>query len=219
VKKIKQIPEFDRPREKMVKNGPKNLSNQELIAILLGSGIKGRDVFEVSREIVHKTEKDFKNLTLKNLMKIDGVGKAKACQIMAAIEFSKRFLIKEEKKITGPEDIVSLVQDLRKKKQEHFVTLTLDGAHNLIKKRTVFIGTLNQSLVHPREVFADAISDRAAAVILIHNHPSGNVEPSELDVSLTKRLIKAGELLGIEVLDHIIIGKDKHSSFKEIKLI
>ncbi|MEA3421459.1 MAG: DNA repair protein RadC, partial [Acidobacteriota bacterium] len=133
--------------------------------------------------------------------------------------FSKRFLIKEEKKITGPQDIVSLVEDLRKKKQEHFVTLTLDGAHNLIKKRTVFIGTLNQSLVHPREVFADAISDRAAAVILIHNHPSGNVEPSDLDISLTKRLIKAGELLGIEVLDHIIIGKDKYSSFKEIKLI
>lgn len=215
MKKIKNIPKFDRPREKMQKKDVKALSNLELLAVLLGSGVKGKDVFEVAKDILKLVEKDFENLTLNKLKSVEGIGLAKASQIIAAIEFSKRFLLKEGIKIRHAEDIVKLVEELKNKKQEYFLTFTLDGANNLIQKRTVFIGTLNQSLVHPREVFADAITDRAAGIIFVHNHPSGNVEPSKEDISITKKLIEAGKIIGINVIDHIIVGKSEFYSFKE----
>jgi len=214
MKKIKSIPEFDRPREKMEKKGAKALSNLELLAVLLGSGIKGKDVFEVAKDILGLVQNDFEGLDLEKLKNIEGVGMAKACQILAAIEFSKRFLIKDGVKVKNAEDVVQSTEELKDKKQEYFLTLTLDGASNLIQKRTVFIGTLNQSLVHPREVFADAISDRAAGIIFVHNHPSGDVEPSQEDIALTKRLVEAGKMVGIEVIDHIIISKNGHFSFQ-----
>jgi len=218
-KRFKDLQKIDRPREKLIKKGPSSLSTLELIAVILGSGIKGKDVYKVSKDITKKAEKDFDNLTVKNLIDIEGIGRAKACQIVSAIEFSKRFLIKSNGKIQSAEDVIRHIEDLRNKKQEHFVTLTLDGAGNLIEKRTVFIGTLNKSLVHPREIFADAISDRAASVIFVHNHPSGNVDPSEVDLAVTNRLKKAGDILGIEVIDHIIIGKDKYLSLKDKNLM
>jgi DNA repair protein RadC len=219
MKKIKNIPKFDRPREKMQKKDVKALSNLELLAVLLGSGVKGKDVFEVAKDILKLVEKDFENLTLNKLKSVEGIGLAKASQIIAAIEFSKRFLLKEGIKIRHAEDIVKLVEELKNKKQEYFLTFTLDGANNLIQKRTVFIGTLNQSLVHPREVFADAITDRAAGIIFVHNHPSGNVEPSKEDISITKKLIEAGKIIGINVIDHIIVGKSEFYSFKERGLL
>ena len=215
MKKIKNIPKFDRPREKMQKKDVKTLSNLELLAVLLGSGVKGKDVFEVAKDILRLVEKDFENLTLNKLKSVEGIGLAKASQIIAAIEFSKRFLLTEGVKIRHAEDIVKLVEELKNKKQEYFLTFTLDGANNLIQKRTVFIGTLNQSLVHPREVFVDAITDRAAGIIFVHNHPSGNVEPSKEDISITKKLIEAGKIIGINVIDHIIVGKSEFYSFKE----
>lgn len=214
MKKIKNIPEFDRPREKMEKKGATALSNLELLAVLLGSGIQGKDVFAVARDILKLAQGDFNNINLEKLRDIEGVGLAKACQIMAAIEFSKRFLVKEGIKVKNIEDVVKLVEELRAKKQEYFLSLTLDGASYLIQKRTVFIGTLNHSIVHPREVFADAISDRAAGIIFVHNHPSGNIDPSKEDIAITNRLLEVGKMVGIEVIDHVIVGKDDCFSFQ-----
>lgn len=225
MKKIKTIPQFDRPREKMEQKGAKALSNLELLAVLLGSGIKGKDVFEVAKDILRLAQDDFDNISLEKLKDVEGIGLAKACQIMAAIEFSKRFLIKDGIKIKNVDDVVRFTEELKDKKQEYFLSLTLDGASNLIQKRTVFIGTLNHSIVHPREVFADAISDRAAGIIFVHNHPSGNVDPSKEDIAITQRLMEVGRIVGIEVIDHIIIGKNGYFSFqaegmlnKEVKI-
>jgi len=214
MKKIKNIPEFDRPREKMEKKGAKALSDLELLAVLLGSGIQGKDVFEVARDILKLAQGDFDNINLEKLRDIEGVGLAKACQIMAAIEFSKRFLVKEGIKVKNIDDVAKLVEELRAKKQEYFLSLTLDGASYLIQKRIVFIGTLNHSIVHPREVFADAISDRAAGIIFVHNHPSGNIDPSKEDIAITNRLLEVGKMVGIEVIDHVIISKDGCFSFQ-----
>ena len=214
MKNIKNIPEFDRPREKMGKKGASSLSNLELLAVLLGSGIKGKDVFEVAKDILEVVQNDFDCISLERLKDIEGVGLAKACQIISAIEFSKRFLVKEGVRIRNAEDIVKLTEELRDKKQEYFLTLTLDGASNLIQKRTVFIGTLNKSIVHPREIFADAISDRAAGIIFVHNHPSVNVSPSKEDIAITNRLVEVGKIVGIDIIDHIIIGKDGYFSFQ-----
>lgn len=140
-------------------------------------------MFEVARDILKLAQDDFDNINLEKLTDIEGVGLAKACQIMAAIEFSKRFLVKEGIKVKNIDDVVKLVEELRAKKQKYFLSLTLDGASYLIQKRIVFIGTLNHSIVHPREVFADAISDRAAGIIFVHNHPSGNIDPSKEDMA------------------------------------
>ena len=214
MKRIKTLPQFDRPREKMEQKGAKALSNLELLAVLLGSGIKGKGVFEVAKDILNLTKDNFYSINIETLKNIEGVGLAKACQIMAAIEFAKRFLIKEGIKIKNTEDVVNLTRELKDKKQEYFLSLTLDGASNLIQKRTVFIGTLNQSIVHPREIFADAISDRAAGIIFVHNHPSADISPSKEDIAITRRLIETGKLVGIEIIDHVIIGKDGHFSFQ-----
>ena len=214
MKKLKFIPKFDRPREKMEKKGPSALSNLELLAVLLGSGIKGKDVFEVAAEILKGMENNEDFINLKTLKSISGVGLAKASQIVAAIEFSKRLLVHDSVRIKSLDDVLGLVGELKEKKQEYFLTLTLDGAARLIQKRTVFIGTLNKSMVHPREVFADAISDRAAGLIFVHNHPSGNTDPSEEDFAITERLLEVAKIVGIDVFDHIIIGKDRHFSFQ-----
>jgi DNA repair protein RadC len=219
MKRIRDIPRFDMPREKMEQKGAKALSNIELLAVLLGSGIKGKDVFEVAKGILKLAQDDFGNLDLEKLKDIEGVGLAKACQIIAAIEFSKRFLIKDGITVKNVENVVKLTEELRNKKQEYFLTLTLDGASNLSQKRTVSIGTLNRSIVHPREIFADAISDRAAGIIFVHNHPSGNVEPSKEDIELTRRLVEAGKIVGIEVIDHVIISKDGYFSFQAERML
>ncbi len=216
---IKEIPEIDRPREKMIRFGPQSLSHLELMAVLVGSGNIYREVMDTARDLAKITEREFDNLSVEKLQEVKGMGKAKACQIMAAVEFARRFLIKEEIKISSPEDVLSLVEDLRDKKQEYFLTLTVDGANNLIQKRTVFIGTLNQSLVHPREVFVDAVSDRAAGIILVHNHPSGSNEPTREDFIVTHRLVEAGKIMGIEILDHIIVSKKNHFSFQKKGLL
>jgi DNA repair protein RadC len=213
--KMDDVPPFDRPREKMIRKGARSLSTLELVAAILGKGVKGKGVFEVASEIVKFSEKNFERLSIEKLKNINGVGKAKACQIMAAIEFSRRFLIQEGIQIRTDRDVFQLVSEMAEKKQEYFLTLTVDGANNLIQKRIVFIGTLNQSLVHPREIFADAIVDRAAGIILVHNHPSGKSTPSQEDFKVTDRLLKAGKIIGIEILDHIIVGKNGYYSFQK----
>ena len=213
-KKMKDVPAFDRPREKMIKKGPKSLSTLELIAAILGNGCRGKDVYEVASEIVKIVEKDFEKLSVVKLKRIWGMGTAKACQIMAAVEFSRRFLFKEGILVKTDRDVFNLVSEVANEKQEYFLTLTLDGANHLIEKRTVFIGTLNQSLVHPREIFADALNDRAAGIILVHNHPSGKNEPSIEDYDVTDRLVNVGKLMGIDIMDHLIVSKSGYYSFQ-----
>jgi len=165
MKKLTNLPQNDKPREKLLKKGAKALKDYELIAILLGSGIKGKDVFALSKEIAKLFENNFANLSLEKLQNINGLGLAKASQIISAIELSRRYLIKQNKKVTSPQDIFNELKEFTTKKQEHFILITLDGASHIINTHTLFIGTLNQSIVHPREVFATAIEDRAAGII------------------------------------------------------
>lgn len=213
--KFDEVPLFDRPREKMMKKGPKALSNLELVAAVLGIGSSGKDVYELAWEIVKLAEKNFNNLSIDKLKNIDGVGTAKACQIMAAVEFSRRFLLRDPIIISSDKDVIPLVAEIAGRKQEFFLTLSIDGANNLIEKRTVAIGTVNQSLIHPREIFADAVNDRAVGIILVHNHPSGNHSPSVEDYKVTDRMVTAGKLMGIRVMDHIIISKNGYYSFEK----
>jgi len=215
LKKLKELYEKDKPREKLALKGAQSLKNEELMAILLGSGVKGKDVRKLSREIISLLDNEFDSLSLDKLLKIHGLGKAKASQILAAIELSRRYLIKNNKKINGAKDVFDELIEYTTRNQEHFILLTLDGAGHLINKRVVFKGTLNQSLVHPREVFADAIADRSAAIIIAHNHPSGNLEPSVEDIEITKRLGKVADIIGIDLIDHIIISKNGYFSFVE----
>lgn len=214
MKKLINTPIFDRPREKLVQKGVAALSSHELLMVILGRGMKGRDVSAQASDILKLIETEKESITLEKLEQIQGIGVAKAGQILAAFELTKRYLIKEDKKIRNTEDILSLVADFRDKKQEHFITITLTGASTLIEKREVFKGTINFSVVHPREIFADALADRAAGIIFVHNHPADDAQPSEADIKLTKRLCDAAKLMGIQVVDHIIITKDSYYSFQ-----
>lgn len=214
MKKLADIPDIDKPREKLATRGVKALSSHELLMVLIGSGLRDRDVSALATDILKVIEAEKENITLEKLTKIQGIGKAKAGQILSAFELAKRYLLKDEKKIRNTDDILALVQDIRDKKQEHFLTITLTGASALIEKREVFKGTVNYSMVHPREIFADAISDRAAGIIFVHNHPADDAQPSEADIKLTKQLCDAAKLLGIQVIDHIIVTKNKYYSFQ-----
>lgn len=214
MKKLSDIPDIDKPREKLSQRGVQALSGHELIMALLGRGSPGNDVATIARDILRLLETEKENISLDKLRKISGVGKAKAAQILAAFELAKRYLLKDEKKIRNTDDILALVQDIRDKKQEHFLTITLTGASALIEKREVFKGTVNHSMVHPREIFADAISDRAAGIIFVHNHPADDAQPSEADIKLTHQLCDAAKLMGIQVIDHIIVTKNNYFSFQ-----
>ena len=213
--KIQQLHKDDKPREKLAKKGAKALKDYELLAILLGSGTKDKDVFKLSREIIKIFEHDFESISLEKLQDIHGLGLAKSSQILSAIELSKRYLIKQNRRIRYAKDIYEELKEFANKKQEHFITITLDGASHIIEKRVVFIGTLNQSLVHPREVFADAISDRAASIIIAHNHPSGQLRPSQEDKMVTNRLKEVSQIVGIELIDHVIVSKEGFYSFRD----
>jgi DNA repair protein RadC len=216
MKQINELYKDDKPREKIVKSGASALKNRELIALILGSGQKNFPLMTISKSIESLLEKEgVDGVDIEKLKNIKGVGTAKAAQIAASFELAKRFLVEPDKfKITGPRDIFTLLQQYCKKQQEHFIAVNVDGANNVINSRVVFIGTLNQSIVHPREVFAPAFTDRAAAVIIAHNHPSGNIEPSFEDIAMTKKLTEAGSILGIEILDHVIIADKNYYSFK-----
>jgi DNA repair protein RadC len=219
MKTISELESFDKPREKLTKKGVEALKDYELLAILLGSGTKDKDVLKLSREIIKLFEDDFESISLEKLTAIHGLGVAKSSQILSAIELSKRYLIKQNKKITCALDIYNELQEYKNKQQEYFLTITLDGANHIIQTRVISIGTLNRSLIHPREVFADAITDRAASIVIAHNHPSGLLEASQEDVHVTKRLKESAKLLGIELLDHLIISKDGYFSMKDMEIL
>lgn len=219
MKTINELNNFDKPREKLTKKGVEALKDYELLAILLGSGTKDKDVLKLSREIMKLFEDDFDNISLEKLTSIHGLGLAKSSQILSAIELSKRYLIKQNRKITSALDIYNELQDYKNRQQEYFLTITLDGANHIIQTRVISIGTLNRSLVHPREVFADAIIDRAASIVIAHNHPSGVLEASHEDILVTSRLKESAKLLGIDLLDHLIISKDGFISMKEMDIL
>ncbi|RUM67317.1 MAG: hypothetical protein DSZ05_02870 [Sulfurospirillum sp.] len=215
MKTIHELYVNDKPREKIVQKGVKALKNDELLAVLLGSGVKGKDIRKLSREVSDLLEKNFENLSVEKLCQIHGLGIAKASQIVAALELSKRLLSPNPRRIISAKMVYEALYAFRDKKQEHFVVLTLDGASHIINIRTVFIGTLTQSIVHPREVFADAIADRAASIIIAHNHPSGTLRASQADIRITERLKEVGSLVGIELLDHVIISHTGYYSFSD----
>ena len=217
--KIKDLPKIDRPREKLQKHGPKKLSDFELLEVLIGSGVKDTGVGEIAKKILEKFRNNFEGLSLSDLESVRGISLAKAGQILAAVEISKRYLVKDSVKILKSVDVLPFVQEHRNKKQEYFICISLDGASNVIQNRVISVGTLTESLIHPREVFTDPIADRAAGVVFVHNHPSGLLDPSEADRIITKKLLEAGKVLGIMVLDHIIITQKSYYSFKDNNLI
>jgi DNA repair protein RadC len=212
--KIQNLEKQDRPREKLIARGAKSLSDIELIQIVIGSGVQGADVTKISKKIKKLLDITAYQPNIVQLTEIRGISDATATKLVALFELANRKHIKDIV-IKTPEDIVAQVPELRTVKQEHLVVLTLDGANRLTEKRIISIGTLNSSLVHPREVFADAITDRAASIVVIHNHPSGTLEPSKADMEITKRLNDCGKLLGISLLDHIIITKTSHLSLMD----
>lgn len=215
MRKLHDIRKDDRPREKLQNKGPAALSDFELLQALIGSGNAQADVSKIARDTLKLLQKHGADISYEHLKEVTGLGPARITEILAAFELAKRYLIDSEQPIIdSPEKAVEQLADIRNKKQEHFVVMTLDGANRLIAKRTISIGTLNSSLVHPREVFADAITDRAASIIVAHNHPSSSIKPSQSDTDLTHRLKQAGELIGIDVLDHIIITKMSYSLIK-----
>jgi len=216
-KPIKDLPRVERPREKLIQYGPSKLSNSELLAILLRSGKKGENVVEMAGKILKRFKADkLPFLTFDELKNYPGIGQAKACEIVACFELGKRLLRnKKADLILSPNDVFARLGDLKDRKKEYFCIFYLDSRNQEIKREVISVGSLNANLVHPREVFEPAVKNLAAQVILAHNHPSGNTEPSEEDIILTKRLVEAGKILGIEVLDHVIVARKGFLSFKE----
>ncbi|MFA6375879.1 MAG: DNA repair protein RadC [Candidatus Paceibacterota bacterium] len=204
--KIKDLAKVDRPREKLEKYGTKKMANHELLAVLLGSGIKGLNVIELSKKILKAIDKTGPDkICLEILQKEKGLGKAKALQVIAALEFGKRLAADKKPEILSAKDAWKLCSDICNSKKEHFVAFYLDTQNKLIERQIISIGTLNASLVHPREVFEPAVALHAAGVIAAHNHPSGESAPSNDDIAITKRLAESGKILGIDLIDHIIV--------------
>lgn len=222
---MRDLPDQERPREKLLHYGPGRLSNSELLAILLGSGTKSLSAVRLAEQLLTKFSslRALANASHEELMSLKGIGLAKAGVIIAAFELAKRLsdaALEVREVISSPQDAADLVlSDLFLEDKEHFVIIMLNTKNRVIGKKTISIGHLNGSLVHPREMFKEVIRRSSAAVILVHNHPSGDPTPSKDDLDVTKRLVEAGQLLGIQVLDHIIVGHNCYVSFHEQGLL
>lgn len=218
---IRDVHIADRPRERLIRQGAQSLSNQELIAILLRTGTKQESVLHLANRVLHFIEQiqELKNATLEEIMSVKGIGQAKAVQLLAAVELGRRLSQQrtdEKFTIRSPKDAATyLMPDMTSLTQEHFVVLFLNVKNQILHKQTIFIGSLNASIVHPREIFREAVKRSAASIICAHNHPSGNPSPSSEDIDVTKRLLEAGQIIGIELLDHVIIGDHQFISLKE----
>lgn len=226
---VRDLPKNERPRERLIKLGAEALSVQELLALIIARGVSGKSVIDIAQEVLRK----FKNIkgigeaTIEQLCQIGGIGPAKAAQIKACFGIAQRIENQEieqskSKKFTlgSPESVVKLAKPILKdKKKEYFLVFPLDSRNQIMKEEIVSIGSSNASIAHPREIFKQTIANNAISIILVHNHPSGDPEPSEEDKKITKQLVDAGKILGIEVLDHIIIGQESFTSFKDKGLI
>jgi DNA repair protein RadC len=223
---LRDLPIPERPRERLFQHGVEALSSQEILALVLGKGTKDEPVMVATQRLLSTfgSLKGVANASLEELMQIPGIGPAKAAQLKAAFELGRRVEAHsaptEGGTIGKPEDAVAQIKSkLKNKRKEHFWVLLLDTRNRVIKTSQVSVGSLNASVVHPREVFKEAISATAASVILVHNHPSGDLQPSAEDIEITKNLARAGEVMGIEVLDHIIVSSQGHLSMKALKMI
>lgn len=211
---IKDMPARERPREKLQYGGVSPLSDIELMCILLGRGTRLRPVQDIAHDVLDCIARQ-KCADLKALSEIEGVGPAQATTIVSALELGRRLGSSVKRRVSEPKDIFDLLRHYGDREQEHFIVIMLNGAMEVIRVRVVTVGLVNKTLVHPREVFTDCIRNMGTAVILAHNHPSGNLEPSNDDIELTMRLRKAGDILGIEVLDHFIFTSEKYYSMRE----
>ncbi|MBM7606942.1 DNA repair protein RadC [Lysinibacillus composti] len=218
---IRDVHIEDRPRERLIRQGAQSLSNQELIAILLRTGTKQESVLTLANRVLNYFEKlhELKHATLEEIISIKGIGEAKAVQLLAAIELGRRLSQKQVDSrytIRSPKDAADyLIPEMSSLRQEHFVVLFLNVKNQILHKQTIFIGSLNSSIVHPREIFREAVKRSAASIICAHNHPSGVPTPSPEDIEVTKRLLEAGFIIGIELIDHVIIGDHQFISLKE----
>ncbi|MED3891480.1 DNA repair protein RadC [Peribacillus frigoritolerans] len=218
---IRDYPKEERPRERFLQDGPQSLSNQELLALLLRTGSREESVLQLSGRLINsfKGLRLLKEASVEELTVTKGIGEAKAIQILASVELGRRINNLNDQDryvIRSPEDGANYcMEEMRFLSQEHFVCLYLNTKNQVLQKTTVFIGSLNASIVHPREVFKEAFKRSAASIICLHNHPSGDPSPSREDIEVTKRLVECGKIIGIEVLDHIIIGEHKYVSLKE----
>ncbi|MFJ5764926.1 MULTISPECIES: RadC family protein [unclassified Lysinibacillus] len=218
---IRDVNIADRPRERLLRQGAKSLSNQELLAILLRTGTKEESVLVLANRVLSTFERlhHLKHATIEEMVAIKGIGEVKAIQILAAIELGRRLSQKQNDDkytVRSPQDAAAyLMPDMTSLSQEHFVVLFLDVKNQIIHKKTIFIGGLNASIVHPREIFREAVKRSAASIICAHNHPSGVPTPSPEDIEVTKRIQEAGFIIGIELLDHVIIGDHQFISLKE----
>ncbi len=218
-RRIHQIPAADRPREKLQRKGAAALSDFELLEVLIGNGTASADVGYIARQVQKLLQKGTEAVSYETLTIIKGVSIATAGKILSALELSKRHLARDIEPLRSQQDILARLSDIRTKQQEYFICLSLDGGQRLIAQRTITIGTLDSVLAHPREVFADAIVDRAASIIVAHNHPSGDAKPSPKDITLTQQLMAAGQLLGITLRDHIIVTKTESFSYRQHHLL
>ncbi len=219
--KLKDIPKIDRPRERFLEKGPDALSKSELLAILIGSGIKGKNVKQLSEQIIRKFGSKFLEITADDLLEIPGIGEAKALQIVSALALIKRFyeeLGPKDNIVLSAQDAISLTSDIRDKKKEYLVCLYLNARNALLKKEIISIGILDKSIIHPREIFGPAVELRAAGIVLLHIHPSGDVTPSKQDVEIVNKILEAGKITGVNVVDFIVVSEnDTHSFFTEIQ--
>lgn len=216
---LKELPQEERPREKLTRTGAEGLKDSELLAVIFGAGCRGRDILKVASDALPVIDGMWPDVRAEALEEVNGIGKVKAGQIVAALEFARRRIRPAGVKVSKPRDVMPLVQHLADRKQEHFVCISLNGAHEVIATRVLTIGLVNCTQTHPREVFSEPLVDRACAVIVAHNHPSGDLSPSKEDERVTKALKEAGELLGIKVLDHVIFSTKGFYSFEENRAI
>lgn len=221
---IKNMPVEMRPREKMQARGESHLSETELLAIILGNGTKNASALELANQLLvhYNGLRNMREATLEDITNLKGIGIAKAISIKAAIELGRRTAldVKIRDFVNSPDDVSRLMmEEMRYYDREHFCGLYLDRKGGLLVKEVISVGSLSSTIVHPREVFKTAVKCSAASIILVHNHPSGDPTPSKEDMEMTRRLVEAGSVMGIEVVDHLIIGQEKYCSFKERGLL
>lgn len=224
--RVKDLPSDDRPREKLLLRGTQSLSDTELLAILIRTGRRGKTVIDISRELLTKYQNlaCLGSVTVSALQRVSGIGKDKAATLAAAFEISRRVYNQNkiifDRKISSPQDVAEiLIPELRDEVKEKFIVVCLNSANKIIRHEVISIGNLNSSIVHPREIFKVAIDNNSANIILVHNHPSGNPEPSSEDINVTRKLVEAGKIMDIQIFDHIIIADQNFVSFVEKRLL
>jgi DNA repair protein RadC len=213
---IREMPKVEQPREKLKNFGVKQLTDEELIALLISSGSKENGIKNITNAVIKILDQKGE-LSLNDLNKIKGLGLAKSSQLCAALELGRRKIEKRNRQIIEPEDVHKVVRHYATREQELFLSVAINCAHEILAIDVASMGTINQCIVHPREVFSNAIKNRAVAIIICHNHPTGNLNPSLNDLNITRRLIECGKILGIEIIDHLIFSEDEYHSMKEFE--